>query len=48
MAETNSEKYLKVKTYYDQGFWTASQVNDAVTKGWITSQEAQEILDQSK
>lgn len=32
-------KYSKVKDYYDTGRWTAKQVENAVVKGWITTEE---------
>jgi len=38
-----SAKYEKVKRYYDKGFWNAEMVNNAVSKGWITEEEAKEI-----
>ncbi len=38
-----SSKYSKVKSYYDKGLWTASQVRNAVVKGWITAEEFAEI-----
>ena len=36
-------KFEKVKTYYEQGFWTISMVENAVLKGWITAEEFAEI-----
>lgn len=39
-----SKKYLKVKEYYDKGYWTKKQVHDAVIKGWITEEEYEEIV----
>jgi len=38
-----SPKYKKVKTYYDNGFWTVEMVANAVVKGWITAQEFEQI-----
>ena len=38
-----SSKYSKVKGYYDKGFWSVSQVRNAVVKGWITADEFYEI-----
>ena len=32
-------KYSKVKDYYDTGRWKASEVKNAVIKGWITAEE---------
>lgn len=39
-----SPKFEKVKKYYDEGFWNEARVRNAVTKGWITEQECEEIL----
>ena len=41
-----SEKFDRVKRYYDSGRWTAQMVRNAVTAPipWITSGEAEEIL----
>ncbi len=36
-------KYEKVKYYYEKGFWTISQVRNAVLKGWITAIQFKEI-----
>ena len=36
--------YEKIKKWYRQGLWTAQKVNDAVTKGIITNEAAEEIL----
>lgn len=41
-------KYEKVKRYYDSGLWSAKRVRDAVDKGWITAEEADEILHQEE
>lgn len=38
-----SNKFQKVKSYYDRGFWTVSMVKNAVVKGWITAEEFEEI-----
>lgn len=38
-----SEKYELVKYYYDNYFWNLSKVSRAVTKGWITEDEFEEI-----
>lgn len=38
-----SKHYKLVKRNYDNGFWDISKVRDAVAKGWITSDEFQEI-----
>ena len=39
----HSAKYNKVKQYYDKGLWTKHMVGNAVTKGWITAEEYEEI-----
>ena len=36
-------KYEKVKYYYDLQLWDLQRVQNAVTKGWITADEYQEI-----
>lgn len=38
-----SKKYVKVKKYFDNGFWNAERVASAVIKGWITADEFREI-----
>lgn len=38
-----SKYYAIVKRNYDNGFWSINKVRDAVVKGWITSDEFQEI-----
>ena len=40
----HSPKYEKIKAYYQMGFWTKKMVQNAVKKGVITSEEAEEIL----
>lgn len=40
----HSEKYEKVKFYYDIGKWSVKKVHDAVDKGWITEEEFYEII----
>lgn len=40
----HSKKFEKVKKYYISGFWTAGMVRNAVIKGWITQEEADEII----
>lgn len=40
----HSRKFETVKRYYERGFWTAEMVQNAVTKGWITQEECEEIL----
>lgn len=39
----HSPNFRKVKGYYENGFWTAQMVRNAVNR-WITAEEAQEIL----
>ena len=34
-----SDKYIKVKNYYDAGLWSKYQVRNAVVKMWITADE---------
>ena len=34
-----SEKYERVKYYYENGYWSLKQVQNAVVKGWITEEE---------
>lgn len=34
----------KIQQWYDWGLWTDQQVQDAVDKGTITQEEANEIL----
>ena len=36
-------KFDKVKRYYERGFWSVKMVHDAVTKGWITAAQFEEI-----
>ena len=38
-----SEKYQKVKKYYDSGLWNVKMVRNAVGKKWITAEEFEEI-----
>lgn len=37
-----SKNYLKVKRYYDKGFWDKERVSAAVGK-WITADEYEKI-----
>ncbi len=37
------DRFLKIKKWYEEGFWTRQQVLDAVDK-WITNEQAIEIL----
>lgn len=34
-----SDKFEKVKLYYDKGLWSKKRVRDAVMHNWITSDE---------
>lgn len=36
--------YEKIKKWYKQGLWTAEMVQNAVGKGVITQEQANEIL----
>lgn len=38
-----SEKFEKVKNYYDSGLWNIAMVRNAVIKKWITKEEFEEI-----
>lgn len=38
-----SGKFEKLKDYFDAGLWTARQIGNAVSKGWITAEEYAEI-----
>lgn len=38
-----SKYYSIVKKNYDNGFWSIDKVRDAVVRGWITSEEYEEI-----
>ena len=42
-----SNKYNKVKSYYDKHLWTKGMVKNAVVKGWITAAEYEEITGES-
>lgn len=37
----------RIKAWYTTGKWTADQVQAAAGRGWITTEQATEILDQS-
>ena len=39
----HSAKFEKVKGYYDNGFWSKTKAHNAVSKGWITAAEYEEI-----
>ena len=38
-----SKMYARIKKWYDDGIWSEQKVRDAVSGGWITSEEFQEI-----
>ncbi|MCM1225434.1 MAG: XkdX family protein [Lachnospiraceae bacterium] len=38
-----SEKFEKVKGYYDSGLWSAERVKNAVGR-WITEEDFEEIV----
>lgn len=38
--------FEKIKKWYKQGLWNAKMVNNAVTKGVLTEEQAAEILAQ--
>lgn len=39
-----SQKFNKVKKYYDDGLWNKKMVADAVVKRWITEEEYELIV----
>lgn len=41
---SKKSKFDIVKKYYDSGLWKEKRVRDAVTKGWITEEEFEEIV----
>lgn len=41
----HSQKFDRVKVYYDKGLWTDDMVRNAVGR-WITADEAEEILNE--
>lgn len=41
-----SNKFEKVKSYYERVLWNVSRVRNAVVKGWITAEEFQIITGQ--
>lgn len=40
----HSVMFYKIKSWYEQGHWTAEMVENAVVKGKITQEECDEIL----
>lgn len=43
MKMGKSKQFDKVKSYYDNHFWSIKKVRNAVIKGWITEEEFTEI-----
>lgn len=43
MKHRHVDKCYIVCSYYQNGFWNKAQVKDAVTKGWITEKDYDEI-----
>lgn len=41
-----SNKFEKVKSYYERGLWNLERVKNAVVKGWITAEEFFMITDE--
>lgn len=39
-------KYERIKKYYNEGLWNIDRVRDAVTKGFITEDQFEEITGQ--
>lgn len=39
----HSQKFAKVKSYYDRGLWNLKMVRNAVIARWITAAEFEEI-----
>lgn len=39
-----SKNFNKVKSYYDNGFWSKAKVHEAVVKKWITAEEYELIV----
>jgi len=39
----HSPKFELVKNYYDSGLWKKKAVRNAVSRGWITAAEYEEI-----
>lgn len=39
-----TNKFEKVKEYYESGYWTKAMVANAVVKGWITQEEYEQII----
>ncbi len=39
----HSEKFEMIKSYYDSGRWKKKAVKNAAEKGWITTDEYEEI-----
>ena len=41
-----SQKFEKVKSYYDNNLWTIDMVRNAVIKKWITEEEFELITNE--
>ncbi len=39
-----TNKFEKVKEYYESGYWTKAMVANAVVKGWITQEQYEQIV----
>lgn len=39
----HSEKFYVIKEYWDSGRWKLKAMRNAVSRGWITSEEYEEI-----
>ena len=39
-----SAKYNTVKNFFDKGLWNKNRVRNAVTKGWVTEEEYDMII----
>lgn len=39
----HSKNFEKVKSFYENGFWSIARVRNAVVMGWITEEEFLEI-----
>lgn len=39
----HSPKFEEIRNYYESGFWKKKAVRNAVTRGWITTDEYEEI-----
>lgn len=44
MTENHSPRFETVKRYYERGLWDFSRLEAAVSRGWITKSEREEII----